>query len=120
MLELDVFEKVQEPTDWVSSLVIVRKRNKIRVCLDHTDLNKSIKREHYPMQTIEEVVSRMPSISQCLMPIEDFGRFLSAMRVLGYAHLILHLEGMPSNAFHLEYVLPQKYFRIKCRRCLMT
>jgi hypothetical protein len=34
--------------------------NKIRVCIDPRDLNRAIKREHYPMKTIEEVVAGMP------------------------------------------------------------
>ncbi|CAB4031172.1 Hypothetical predicted protein, partial [Paramuricea clavata] len=34
--------------------------NKIRVCIDPRDLKRAIKREHYPMKTIEEVVARMP------------------------------------------------------------
>lgn len=33
---------------------------KVRICIDPRDLNKAIKREHYPMKTIEEVISNMP------------------------------------------------------------
>lgn len=36
------------------------RNGKIRICIDQSDLNKVIKREHYPMRTIEEVVSAMP------------------------------------------------------------
>ena len=61
MVNLDVIEKIEGPTDWVNSLVIVMKKNKkLRICLDPSDLNKAIRREHYPMRTVEEVVSRMP------------------------------------------------------------
>lgn len=43
MEELGVIHKVDEPTRWVSSLVVVQKPNgKIRVCLDPRDLNKAI------------------------------------------------------------------------------
>ena len=34
MERLNVIVKVHEPTDWISSLVIIRKNNKIRVCMD--------------------------------------------------------------------------------------
>lgn len=62
MEKLDVIQRVQEPTEWVNSLVIVRKKNnKLRVCMDPSNLNKAIKREHYPMKTVEEVVSRIPN-----------------------------------------------------------
>ena len=62
MAQLNVIERVHEPTDWVNSVVIVTKPNgKLRICIDPRDLNKAIKREHYPMRTIEEVVTRMPN-----------------------------------------------------------
>jgi hypothetical protein len=62
MEKLGVIAPIQEPTDWVNSLVIATKKNKkIRLCIDPSDLNRAIKREHYPMRTIEEVVSRMPN-----------------------------------------------------------
>ena len=55
---LGVIHKADEPTEWVSSLVIVQKPNgKVCVCLDSRDLNKAIQREHYPMKTVEEVAA---------------------------------------------------------------
>ena len=38
-----IIKKVDEPTDWVSSIVYVHKSNgKLCLCLDHKDLNKVI------------------------------------------------------------------------------
>ena len=55
----EVIEKVDHPTEWVNSLVIVEKRGGgLRLYLDPRDLNKAIKREHYQLPTIEEIVSR--------------------------------------------------------------
>ena len=54
--ELQIIRKVQEPTDWVSSLVIVEKPNgKLRVCIDPAHLNKALKRSHYdiPYQSLK-------------------------------------------------------------------
>ena len=60
MVEQNVIERVTEPTDWVSSLVVVEKPNgKLRVCLDPRNLNKEIKRPHYTMPTLEDAVSKM-------------------------------------------------------------
>ena len=56
-----IIQKVNGPSEWVNSLVTIVKPNKVRLCIDPKDLNKAIKREHYPMRTIEEVVSRMPN-----------------------------------------------------------
>ena len=60
MVKSGILAKVVEPTSWVSSLVIVKKSNgKIRVCLDPRDLNRAVKRSHYPLPTIEEVATRL-------------------------------------------------------------
>lgn len=48
MTDLGVIRKVEEPTDWVNSVVITKKRNgELRTCMDPKDLNESIKHEHY-------------------------------------------------------------------------
>ena len=62
MEKLGVITKCAEPTAWVHSLVIAKKKNnKLRVCLDPSDLNRAVMREHFPMQTVEDVISRMPN-----------------------------------------------------------
>ncbi len=52
--------KVTQPTDWVNSMVVARKGEKIRNCLDPSDLNKAVKREHYPIPTVEEIAAKIP------------------------------------------------------------
>lgn len=56
-----VIEKVDYPTDWVNSLVIVEKKSGggLRICLDPRDLNRAIRREHYSMPTVQEIASRV-------------------------------------------------------------
>ena len=60
MQQLGVIAPVSKPTGWVSSMVTVVKPGKLRICIDPRHLNSAIKREHYPMPTIEEVLSRLP------------------------------------------------------------
>ncbi|XP_075738789.1 uncharacterized protein K02A2.6 isoform X3 [Rhipicephalus microplus] len=55
-----VIVKVTEPTEWASNMVVVTKGEKVRICLDPSDLNKALLREHYPMPTLEDIA---PSIS---------------------------------------------------------
>jgi len=38
-----------------------KKNNKLRVCMDPSDLNRAVMREHFPLQTVEDVISRMPN-----------------------------------------------------------
>jgi hypothetical protein len=55
--EQDIIQKVVEPTEWVSSVVVNKKSNwKIRLCLYPQPSNKALKRCHYPIPTIEEVL----------------------------------------------------------------
>lgn len=61
MEELGVIEKQPEPTNWVNSMVTVIKPHKLRICIDPRDLNRAIRREHHPLPTVEEVVSRLPN-----------------------------------------------------------
>jgi RNase H-like domain found in reverse transcriptase/Reverse transcriptase (RNA-dependent DNA polymerase)/Integrase zinc binding domain len=54
----EIIEKVTHPTDWVHNLVVVEKLNgDLRLCLDPTVLNRSVKREHYPIPVAEDVIA---------------------------------------------------------------
>jgi hypothetical protein len=56
METLGVAERVHEPSDWVNSMVTVIKPNgKLRICIDPRDLNKAIKREHFPTKTVNRL-----------------------------------------------------------------
>ena len=66
MAAANIIEQVDQPTDWVSSMLVVSKpsteaegETKLRICLDPRDLNLAIKREHFPMPTIEEIATRL-------------------------------------------------------------
>ena len=61
MVNIGVIAPVTEATDWVNSMVATRKKNKeeIRLCLDPRNLNKALKRPHYPMRTVEEILTRI-------------------------------------------------------------
>ena len=60
MVDPNIIELVDEPTDWVNGLVIVEKPNgKLRISLDHRPLNKAIKREHLHPPIAKELFSQM-------------------------------------------------------------
>lgn len=60
MTTMGVIEKVEEPTEWVNSMVCVKKANgDLRICMDPKDLNANIQREHYQIPTREEIISEM-------------------------------------------------------------
>ena len=56
----EIIAKVDKPTNWVNSLVIVEKKDgSLRLCLDPKDLNKVIRREHFQIPTFEDVFSHL-------------------------------------------------------------
>ncbi|XP_013396158.1 uncharacterized protein K02A2.6-like [Lingula anatina] len=60
-MESDGFiTRVHEPNEWVSSMVVSLRNDKVRICIDPCDLNNAIKGEHHPLTTIEEVVASIP------------------------------------------------------------
>ena len=65
-----ILVKEDEHTPWVFSMVVVDKRKEtnrdtpptkdsIRICTDPRDLNRALKRPHYPMVTVEQVPDRL-------------------------------------------------------------
>ena len=57
---LGIIEKGTKPTPWVSSLVTVQKPNgQIRACIDPKDLNRVLRRSHYPTPTIDEALPEL-------------------------------------------------------------
>lgn len=60
MEQAGVIVQQKEPTEWVNSMVTVQKPNgKLRICIDPKDLNKAIRREHYPLKTIKDVTQQI-------------------------------------------------------------
>ena len=60
LVQQDILAPVTEPTQWVSSMVVVPKSDgKLRIGLDPKDLNLAMQREHYPLPTIEDIATRL-------------------------------------------------------------
>ena len=54
LIEEEIITEQVEPTPWVSSVTFLRKPNgEVRVCLDPSNLNKAIIREHHKPMTVE-------------------------------------------------------------------
>jgi len=59
----NVIKKEKEPTDWVSSLVATEKPNgKLGVCIDPQHLNKALKRSHYLLPVIEDILPDLADV----------------------------------------------------------
>lgn len=59
MEEDGIISKVDKPTEWVNSMVVVEKKTGgVRICLDPRELNKAILREHHHIPTLEDIAHR--------------------------------------------------------------
>ena len=60
LIEEEIIMEQVEPTPWVSSVTFPRKPNgEVRVCLDPSNLNKAIIREHHKPMTVEEIADEL-------------------------------------------------------------
>jgi RNase H-like domain found in reverse transcriptase/Reverse transcriptase (RNA-dependent DNA polymerase)/Integrase zinc binding domain/Integrase core domain len=60
MVADDVIAPVEGVTPITSNMVIVRKnKDKIRICLDPSELNKHVKRRHHPLTSMDEIATRL-------------------------------------------------------------
>ena len=60
LIEEEIITEQVEPTPWVSSVTFLRKPNgEVRVCLDPSNLNKAIIREHHKPMTVEEIAHKL-------------------------------------------------------------
>lgn len=60
MEEDDIIRPVREPTDWCAPIVTVPKANgKIRICVDYTKLNDSVRRENFPLPTTDHLLAQL-------------------------------------------------------------
>jgi len=51
---------VNEPSDWISALLVVNKpQGGVRICIDPKPLNKALKRDHYAMPVIDDVLPQL-------------------------------------------------------------
>ena len=55
-MELDIIEEVSGPSSWVSPVVVIPKGDDIRLCVDMRQANSGVRRERYPVPTVDEVL----------------------------------------------------------------
>ena len=88
-----IIERIEVPTEWINSMVIVPKTCGLRICLDPRDLNKAVKREKYQLPTIEDVASRLTG-----------AKIFSLLDVKsGFWHIKLTEESSLLTTFHTPF-----------------
>ena len=60
MEALGVIAQVEEPTPWCAGMVVVpKKSNQVRICVDYRALNESVLREVHPLPKGDDTLSQM-------------------------------------------------------------
>jgi hypothetical protein len=91
LLELDIIEPVSGPTPWVSPVIAIPKpdKNDIRLVVDMRKANLAIKRNHYPIPTLDELLEEFNGCS--IFSKIDLRH--------GYHQIELHPESRPITTF---------------------
>ena len=89
---------VEKPTEWVSQFVVCRKKSgKLRVCIDPKPLNKALKREHYHLQVLDDVLP-------CLNKAKEFTK-------LDLASAFWHIQLDEESSFLTTFNTPFGRYR---------
>ncbi len=58
--KMEIIKPVDTPTDWISSIAVAMKPNgKVRLCIDPKPLNQALKRNEYPIPTIDDILHEL-------------------------------------------------------------
>lgn len=103
MTGLGVITSVDQPTSWVSQLVVsTKKSGAIRVCIDPRPLNKALKREHFPLPVIEDI---LPDLTEVKV-------FSKVDLKSGFWHIVLDEQSSVPNTFWTLQVVPTSFWNI--------
>ena len=120
---MGIITTVEQPTKWVNPAIVVRKPNgDVRICLDPVDLNKAVKREHYPLKTGEEVAASMSEakVFSTLDATSNSTRSSWPKNALDLLRSTHSLADFNLRGCHLVWYQPQRFFKGPCPRCLRT
>lgn len=60
LLQKDIIEKVEGPSEWISPVVPILKANgDVRLCIDMRGANVAIRRENHPLPTMEQLLPKI-------------------------------------------------------------
>jgi hypothetical protein len=92
MESMGIISRYDEPSAWCSPIVVVPKKNDdVRICIDFTRLNQNIQRQYHHSDTPFEIVSTIPS--------DELGYFCKFDCKSGYWQIPIAEQCRPLTAF---------------------
>ena len=90
LTKLGVISPVDQPTEWVSNMVVSQKKSgDLRICIDPKPLNAALKREHFQLPVLEDI---LPELAKAKV-------FTSIDLRSGYWHVLLDEESSKLTTF---------------------
>ena len=72
LLKRNVISLVNEPTEWVSQMAVVKRSNgDLRICINPQPLNAALQREHYKSPTVDDVLPKLNGVKFVLNGMYD-------------------------------------------------
>ena len=103
-------------SQWVSLLVVVPKKNgKCKICVDYRELNKSTRKDHFPLPFVDQVLDTL-SRKKCfsfLVVLVDISKCKFILMTKIRQHLRVHGAHFPTWFFLLACAMPQLIYRWK-------
>ena len=60
MVREGIIEVINKPTDWCAPMVpVLKPSGDVRICIDLKKLNACVKREHYPLPTVDDTLAKL-------------------------------------------------------------
>jgi hypothetical protein len=121
---------VQEPTEWLSRMIVVGKPDcDVRICLDPSELNKAIQRLHFLVPTIRRLFRKLSKVHYFLsldaasgfhqIPLTNEASYFCTMATPKGRYMYLRLPfGLKSATENYQKICPTS-LEI-CPACLYT
>ena len=109
----EVIRKVDEQTDWVSSLAYTTKRDRsLRICLDPQKLNNALRRCPHKIPTLEEL-NPMFTNAKIFTKLDAKAGYWAVKNLMNHHNYSLHserhLDDTVGEDYHLDLTTPKTY-----------
>ena len=115
LVKAGVLAPVDEPTDWVNQMAIATKRDgSLRICIDPRHLNRSLKREHYQLPVLDDILPDLAKAKVFSKSDLSHGYWyctLDEWSPVCLPHFQRHLDDTDGHDYLLDFLLVLRYFR---------
>ncbi|PFX24871.1 Uncharacterized protein K02A2.6 [Stylophora pistillata] len=102
LVKIGILQPVAVPTDWITLMIVSKKSNgKIRLCIDPKPLNKALRRNHFPLPVIDDLLPLLTN-AKVFSVVDAKNRFWHVQ--LDDESSLLTTFGTPWGRFHWTWM----------------